>query len=259
MRPRPGYRAIARAGFFVGRQGGRHACVAATVPRPAWCMPARIRSQFGETSEALFLTQGYVYETLGAGRAALQERGAGLPVFALRQSDGRDVRGAHGGVRGRRGRARDRDRHGGGDRRAARAGEGGRSRGGGEAAVRLVPLRGGGFPAALRRDLHAGRRHRPRRNGRTRCGRTPKPSSSKARPIRISRSSTSPRWRRSRTRPARRWWSTTCSRRRCFKARSRSAPIASSIRRPSTSTARAAASAAWCWPRRNSSRTTCTI
>ena len=202
---------------------------------------------------------GLCLRKLRAGRAALQERRAGLSVFALRQSDRRDVRGAHGGVRGRRSRARDRDRHGGGDGRAARAAQGRRSCRRREGAVRLVPLRGGGVPAALRHRLDAGRRHRSRRSGRMRCGRTPRRSSSKARPIRISRSSTSPRWRRSRMRPARRWWSTTCSRRRCFRARSRSARTASSIRRPSTSTARGAASAAWCSARRNSSRTTCTI
>ena len=142
-------------------------------------------------------------------------------------------------------------------RRAARPAQGRRSCGRREGAVRLVPLRGGGLPAALRHRLDAGRRHRSRRSGRTRCGRTPKRSSSKARPIRRSRSSTSPRWPRSRTRPARRWWSTMCSRRRCFSRRSRSARTASSIRRPSTSTARAAASAASSWRRRNSSRTMC--
>ena len=32
-----------------------------------------LRSEFGETSEALFLTQGYVYEFFRASRAALQE------------------------------------------------------------------------------------------------------------------------------------------------------------------------------------------
>ena len=74
-----------------------------------------LRSQFGETSEALFLTQGYVYDSSAQAERALQGRGAGLPLFALRQSDGRDVRGAHGRARRRRSRARDRDRHGGGD------------------------------------------------------------------------------------------------------------------------------------------------
>ena len=43
--------------------------------------------------------------------------------------------------------------------------QGGRSRRRREGAVRLLPLRGRGFSAALRRRLDAGRRHRPRRNG----------------------------------------------------------------------------------------------
>ena len=51
-------------------------------------------------------------------------------------------------------------------------------------------------------------------HGATRCGRTPRRSSSKGRPTRRWRSSTSPRSRRSRTRPARRWSSTTSSPRR---------------------------------------------
>ena len=48
-----------------------------------------LRSQFGETSEALFLTQGYVYDSCRAGRGPLQGRGSRLSVFALRQSDRR--------------------------------------------------------------------------------------------------------------------------------------------------------------------------
>ena len=191
-------------------------------------------------------------------RGALQGRGAGLPLFALLQSDGRDVRGAHGRVRRRRGRARDRDRHGGGDDGADRPAQGRRSRGRRQGAVRLVPLRGRGFPAALRRRLDAGRRHRSRpvaQGGAAQHqGVLPRePDQSDARSA-----STSPRSPRSPTRPARRWWSTTCSRRRSGRARSRSAPIASSIRRPSTSTGRAAVSAASSWRRRNSSRTTST-
>ena len=34
-----------------------------TAPKPGWFIPARLRSQFGETSEALFLTQGFVYDS----------------------------------------------------------------------------------------------------------------------------------------------------------------------------------------------------
>ena len=195
---------------------------------------------------------------LRAGRGALQGRRSRLSVFALRQSDRRHVRAAHGGVRGRGSRARDRDRHGRGHDLAGRPAQGRRSRRRLEGDVRLLPLRGRGLPAALRRRLDAWSTAAISTPGATRCGRTPRRSFSKARPIRRSKSSTSPRWPRSRTRPAPRSWSTTCSRRRCCRARSRSAPTASSIRRPSTSTARAAASAASSSARRNSSRTTST-
>ena len=73
-----------------------------------------LRSSFGETSEAMFLTQGYVYDTRRGGGGALQGRAARLHLFALRQPDRRHVREAH--VRaGRRGRrARHGVRHGGG-------------------------------------------------------------------------------------------------------------------------------------------------
>ena len=37
-------------------------------------MAARIRSQFGETSEALFLTQGFAYPRHGNGRGADEGR-----------------------------------------------------------------------------------------------------------------------------------------------------------------------------------------
>ena len=90
------------------------------------------------------------------------------------------------------------------------------------------------------------------------AARTPRRSSWKRRPIRRWRSSTSPRSPRSRTTPAPSWWSTMCSPRRSTRARSRSAPTAWSIRRPSTSTARAACSAASSWRRKNSSWITCT-
>ena len=106
---------------------------------------------------------GLCLRQLGAGRGALQGRGPRLPVFALRQSDRDDVRAAHGRVRGRRSRARDRDRHG---RRHARddgPGQGRRSRRRVEGDLRLVPLRGRGLPAALRRHLDHRRRLRSRR------------------------------------------------------------------------------------------------
>ena len=181
---------------------------------------------------------------LRAGRGPLQGRGPRLSVFALRQSDRDDVRAAHRRVRRRRGRARHRDRHGGGHARDDGPGQGRRPRRRLQGDLRLLPLRGRGLPAALRRHLDDRRRPRSRRTGARRCGRTPRRASSKRRPIPTSTCSTSPRSPRSRTRPARRWSSTTCSRRRCGRARSSSAPTAWSIPPPSTSTARAAASAA---------------
>jgi O-succinylhomoserine sulfhydrylase len=53
-----------------------------------------LRSQFGETSEALFLTQGFIYDTAGAMRGAVQGRGSRLSLFALFQSQHLDVRAA---------------------------------------------------------------------------------------------------------------------------------------------------------------------
>ena len=99
----------------------------------------------------------------GAGRGALQGRRSRLSVFALRQSDRRHVRAAHGGVRRRRGRARHRHRHGRGHHLAGRPAQGRRSRGGVESHVRLLPLRRRGLSAALRRRLDLGRRLQSRR------------------------------------------------------------------------------------------------
>jgi cystathionine beta-lyase/cystathionine gamma-synthase len=59
-----------------------------------------LRSQFGETSEALFLTQGYVYDTAEQAERASTTRSR-APIFAFCQPHGGDVRGAHGGVRRR--------------------------------------------------------------------------------------------------------------------------------------------------------------
>ena len=181
---------------------------------------------------------------LGAGRGALQGRGPRLPVFALRQPDRDDVRAAHGRVRGRGGGARAVDRHGRGDARDDGPGEGRRPYRGVEGDLRLLPLRDGGLPAALRRELDHRRRLQSRRMARGDAAEHQDLLPGNADQSRISKCSTSPGSPRSRMRRARRWWSTTCSRRRCGRARSSSAPTAWSIRPPSTSTARAAASAA---------------
>ena len=89
----------------------------ATAPRPAWCIGGTLRSQFGETSEALFLTQGYVYDT--AEQAEARFKGE-EPGFSLRASPTRPSRCSSSAwrARRRRGRARHRHRHGGGQRRA---------------------------------------------------------------------------------------------------------------------------------------------
>ena len=121
-----------------------------------------LRSQFGETSEALFLTQGYVYPTRRGVRGALLRQDPGLRLFALLQSDHEHVRAAHGRVRRRGSRAIDRDRHGGGDDRAHGPGQSRRSRGRRQGAVRLLPLGHRGMAAALRRHVDAGQRHRSR-------------------------------------------------------------------------------------------------
>src|SRR5215813_8917974 len=88
-----------------------------------------LRSQFGETSEALFLTQGYVYETaLSAEKRFKNEE----PGYQYSRFSNPTVTMFE-------------------QRMAAL-----------EGAVRLLPLRGRGASAALRRRLDPGRRHRPR-------------------------------------------------------------------------------------------------
>ena len=84
-----------------------------------------LRSQFGETSEALFLTQGYVYPSAEECEARFSGKTPGLRLFALLQPDHEHVREAHGGARRRRGRALDRDRHGGRHHRADGPGQAG--------------------------------------------------------------------------------------------------------------------------------------
>ena len=74
-----------------------------------------LRSQFGETSEALFLTSGFVYDSAEQCRGAVQGRGDRLPLFALLQPHRRHVRAPHDAARRRGSRPRHRHRHGGGD------------------------------------------------------------------------------------------------------------------------------------------------
>ena len=203
-----------------------------------------LRSPFGETSEALYLTQGYVYESSLSAEKRFKNEEPGYqysrfanPTVTMFERRMAALEGAEAARATATGMA------------AVTTALMGQVRAGDhivvvEGGVRLVPLRGRGAPAPLRGQPRPWSTARTSTSGARRCGRTPRPSSWRARPIRRSRCSTSRPSPRSRTRRARPWWSTTCSRRRCTSARSSSAPTAWSIRRPSTSTARAAASAA---------------
>ena len=76
------------------------------------------RSQFGEHSEALYLTSSFVFENAAQAAARFTGGEDGQYLFALHQSDGERVPGAPGGAGRRRGLRRDRFRHV-GDPRAA--------------------------------------------------------------------------------------------------------------------------------------------
>ena len=109
-----------------------------------------LRSQFGETSEALFLTQGFVYDTAEQCEARFKGEEPGFlysrfsnPNVSMFERRMIELEGAEAA------RA-DRDRHGRGDHRHPGAAESRRSRSCREGAVRLVPLRGGRPAAALR-------------------------------------------------------------------------------------------------------------
>ena len=122
-----------------------------------------LRSQFGETSEALFLTQGYVYPSAEECEARFSGKAPGYVYSRYSNPTHEHVRAAHGRARRRRGRALDGNRHGGGDHRADGAGARRRPRRRRQGAVRLLPLGGRGMAAALWRHLNAGRRQGPRR------------------------------------------------------------------------------------------------
>ena len=115
-----------------------------------------MRSQFGETSEALFLTQGFVYDTAEQCEARFKGEEPGFlysrfsnPTVAMFERRMAVFEGAEVGTG-------DRDRHGRGDDGAGRTAQGRRSCGGGEGPIRLVPLGGRRFSAALRRSLDPG-------------------------------------------------------------------------------------------------------
>jgi O-succinylhomoserine sulfhydrylase len=112
------------------------------------------RSQFNETSEAIFLNSGYSYpNSQYAEDLFLNKINKGAQLLALLQPDDGDVPGPDGAARGRRGRARLRDRHVGGDQCGDEPGAGRRPYRRVEAAVRRLSLCGRGPDAALRRAL----------------------------------------------------------------------------------------------------------
>ena len=163
----------------------------ATVRETRLVHAGTLRSQFGETSEALFLTQGFVYDTAEQCEARFKGEDPGFLYSRFSNPNSLDVRAAHDRARRRRSRARDRHRHGRGDRRDAGAAEGRRSRGRREGDVRLLPLRGRRPAAALRHRSPRWSTGSISTSGSRRCGRTPRPASWRARPIRRSTCSTS--------------------------------------------------------------------
>ena len=218
-----------------------------------------LRSPFGETSEALFLTQSLRLRQRRAGRGALQGRGPGLHLFALLQPDRRPCsRSACGCSRAPRPRAPP------------------------PPAWRPSPRRccASSRPATTssRRAPCSARASTWRRS----CVRA------SASPARWSTAATRGAWQRAVEPNTKAFFFETpanptldlvdiaaVSRDRARRRRARdrrqrvrhaaaaeaaasSAPTSSSIPPPSTSTARAAASAASCCARRSSSRTTCT-
>ena len=199
-----------------------------------------LRSQFGETSEALFLTQGYVYRRAEECEARFSGKIPGYvysrysnPTMSMFEQRMAALEGAEAARSTATGMAAV---------TTALMGlvQGRRPRGRRQGAVRLLPLGDRGMAAALRRDVDVGRRHRSRCMAKGGAEKYQGVLSGDADQSDAGGLSTSPRSRKSRTMPAPSWWSTTCSPRRSIRARSSSAPTAWSIPRPSTSTARAA-------------------
>ena len=173
-----------------------------------------LRSRFEETSEALFLTQGYLYDTMEMAEARFKGDEPGFIYSRFSNPTVAMFEQPHGAARRRGGGARDRERHGGGDRGADGPGQGRRPRRRRPRPVRLVSLRGRGPAAALRRRIDPGRGDRPRRVAGGGAAEHQNGLYRNRRPTRRSKSSTSPPSPRSSTPSGRRWWSTTCSPRR---------------------------------------------
>ena len=132
-----------------------------------------LRSQFGETSEALFLTQGFVYDSAEQAEARFKNEDPGYqysrfanPTVAMFEERMRLLEGAE------EARA-DGDRHGRRQRLAALLPQGRRSHRRRARHVRRLPLRRRDAVPALRHRLHADRRHATSTPGAQPCGPTP--------------------------------------------------------------------------------------
>ena len=143
----------------------------ATSLRPATLLVhgGTLRSSFGETSEALFLTQGFVYDTMEAAEERFKGEAPGFiysrfanPTVSMFEQRMALLEGAEAARATATGMAAvtaalDEPRAGGRScRRGARA-------------LRLLPLHRRGMASALRRLLHAGRRRRSRAMARGRA------------------------------------------------------------------------------------------
>src|SRR5215510_8882495 len=120
-----------------------------------------LRSPFGETCEAIYMSSGFVYGSAEEAEAAFANTRPRF-IYSRFSNPTADVRGAHGAARGRRGRARDGDGHGRGLRLACLPAARGRPGGRVRCAVRLLPIHPGRDPAALRDRDRLRRWARPR-------------------------------------------------------------------------------------------------
>ena len=103
------------------RRGQRHDKSPANRATPRSLRPATqlihggsLRSSFEETSEALFLTQGYLYDTMELAEARFKGDEPGFIYSRFANPTVSMFEPPHGAARGRRGREGDRERHGGG-------------------------------------------------------------------------------------------------------------------------------------------------
>ena len=216
-----------------------------------------LRSQFGETSEAIFLNSGYVYDSAEQAEARFKGDEEGyvysryanptVAMFETRMCLLEGAEAARGTATGMAAVAASLLSHlKAGDHVVSARALFGSCR---YIVEDLLPRYGIATTLIDGRDLKAWERAM-QRNTRAVFFETP---TNPTLELSISR-----RWQRSRMRAARSWWWTMCSPRRSCNGRCRSAPTSSSIPPPSISTVRGVASAAWCLDRRTSSRTRCT-